>query len=82
GLRFDLGFFIFRLDAAFKFKDPQFNGSDQWVLVKHFGELFSDGPFKKAYYQNNATAKDSNGKVTKGDSYNFMQLNFGVGLPF
>ncbi|MBD1393192.1 translocation and assembly module lipoprotein TamL [Mucilaginibacter glaciei] len=70
GLRFDLSFFIFRLDAAFKFKDPQFNGSDQWVLVKNFGELFHTGDFKKNYL------------ITNGESYNFMQLNFGIGLPF
>jgi outer membrane protein insertion porin family len=70
GLRFDLSFFVFRLDAAFKFKDPQFNGSDQWVLFKHANELFSTGPFKRAYLQSN------------GESYNFMQLNFGIGLPF
>jgi outer membrane protein insertion porin family len=70
GLRFDLNFFIFRLDAAFKFKDPQFTGSDQWVFVKHFGELFSEGPFKQNY------------KVTNGENYGFMQLNFGIGLPF
>jgi outer membrane protein insertion porin family len=71
GLRFDLGFFVFRLDAAFKFKDPQFTGSDQWVLIDHFDELFYKGPFKTAYETNNS-----------GDTYNFMQLNFGVGLPF
>lgn len=70
GLRFDLTFFVFRLDAAFKFKDPQFNGSDQWVLVKHFGELFHTGPWKTAY-------RDAN-----GESYNFLQLNFGIGMPF
>lgn len=77
GLRFDLSFFVFRLDAAFKFKDPQFNGSDQWVLVKHFNELFHSGAFKQAYHNaNSGTVPGS------GDSYNFMQLNFGVGLPF
>ncbi|SDT37568.1 Outer membrane protein assembly factor BamA [Mucilaginibacter mallensis] len=70
GLRFDLGFFVFRFDAAFKFKDPEFNGSDQWVLINHFGELFHTGPFKTAYTQ------------TNGINYNFMQLNFGIGLPF
>lgn len=70
GLRFDLSFFVFRLDAAFKFKDPQFNGSDQWVLIKHASELFNSGSFKKAYFDAN------------GESYNFMQLNFGIGLPF
>jgi len=71
GLRFDLGFFVFRLDAAFKFKDPQFTGSNQWVLIDHFDELFYNGPFKKAYAIDNS-----------GDTYNFMQLNFGVGMPF
>ena len=71
GLRFDLSFFVFRLDAAFKFKDPQFTGSAQWVLVNHFNELFNSGTFKAAYKQNNS-----------GDTYNFMQLNFGIGMPF
>lgn len=70
GLRFDLSFFVFRLDAAFKFKDPQFTGSDQWVLFKHSDELFRTGSFKTAYEKAN------------GESYNFMQLNFGIGLPF
>jgi outer membrane protein insertion porin family len=71
GLRFDVSFFVFRLDAAFKVKDPQFSGSDQWVLFNHFDELFHSGPFKAAYRINNS-----------GDTYNFMQLNFGIGMPF
>ena len=71
GFRFDLGFFIFRFDAAFKFKDPQFDGADQWVLINHFPELFHTGPFKTAYQNAN-----------DGLSYNFLQLNFGIGLPF
>jgi len=70
GLRFDVGFFVFRLDAAFKFKDPQFNGADQWVLINHANELFHAGTFKNTYLQ------------TNGESYNFMQLNFGIGMPF
>jgi len=70
GLRFDLTFFVFRLDAGFKFKDPQFNGSDQYVLLKNFGELFKKGPFKQRYIE------------TNGEDYRFMQLNFGIGLPF
>jgi len=71
GLRFDLSFFVFRLDAAFKFRDPQFSGSDSWVLIRHFNELFNSGPFKTNYRLANS-----------GDTYNFMQLNFGVGMPF
>jgi outer membrane protein insertion porin family len=70
GFRLDLTFFILRFDAAFKFKDPQFSGSDQWVLINHFNELLKAGDFKHSYLQNN------------GESYNFMQLNFGIGLPF
>jgi outer membrane protein insertion porin family len=71
GLRFDLGFFVFRLDAALKFKDPQFNGSAQWVLIDHFNELFHSGSFKANYEATNS-----------GDTYNFLQLNFGIGMPF
>jgi hypothetical protein len=71
GLRVDLAFFVFRLDVAFKLKDPQFSGSQQWVLINHFDELFYKGPFKTAYQFNNSN-----------DPYNFMQLNFGIGMPF
>ncbi|XWU23915.1 BamA/TamA family outer membrane protein [Mucilaginibacter sp. AW1-3] len=71
GLRFDLSFFVFRLDMAFKFKDPQFSGSEQWVLLKHGDELFRAGSFKHNYQVANG-----------GDPYSFMQLNFGIGLPF
>lgn len=71
GLRFDLGFFVFRLDAAFKFKDPQFSGASQWVLIDHFDELFYNGSFKNNYKATNS-----------GDTYNIMQLNFGIGMPF
>ncbi|WP_299288153.1 BamA/TamA family outer membrane protein [uncultured Mucilaginibacter sp.] len=70
GLRVDLGFFVFRLDAGLKFKDPQFGGSEQWVLLNHLSELFYSGDFKNNYLQNN------------GEKYSFMQLNFGIGMPF
>ena len=63
-------FFVFRFDAAFKFKDPEFEGSDQWVLIKHFNEMFHTGPFKRAYQETNST------------NYAFLQLNFGIGMPF
>lgn len=81
GLRFDVSFFVFRLDAAFKFKDPQFSGSDQWVLIKHGNELFHPGAFKQAYLDANRVGVDKNGHSV-GDTYNFMQLNFGIGMPF
>jgi outer membrane protein insertion porin family len=70
GFRIDVDFFVFRFDAGIKIKDPQFRGSNQWVLFNHFGELFSSGQFKEAYRQSN------------GENYRFMQLNFGIGMPF
>src|SRR5690606_17065359 len=67
GLRFDMDYSILRMDAGLKVKDPQFQGSEQWVL-KH---LFHAKDFKNSYYQ-----------LHKPDRYNFIQYNFGVGLPF
>ncbi len=67
GLRFDMDYFVLRLDAGLKIKDPQFQGNDQWV-VKHW---FQSKDFKKEYYLNH-----------RPDRYNFVQYNFGVGLPF
>lgn len=67
GLRFDMDYFTMRLDAGLKLKDPQFSGKDQWV-IKHF---FDAKEFKDAYYDSH-----------KPDRYNFIQYNFGIGLPF
>ena len=67
GLRFDLNYFVFRLDAGFKVKDPQFSGSDQYV-IKY---LFNKKEFKQEY------------KTThRPDVYRFVQYNFGIGMPF
>lgn len=67
GLRADLDYFVIRLDAGLKVKDPQFQGKDQWV-IQH---LFASKDFKEAYYQRHHP-----------DRYNFIQYNFGVGMPF
>ena len=67
GLRFDLNYFVFRLDAGVKVKDPQFRGSDQWV-IKH---LFNKKEFKQRYAITN-----------RPDVYRFVQYNFGIGMPF
>ena len=67
GLRFDLNYFVFRLDAGIKVKDPQFSGSDQYV-IKY---LFNKSGFKDRY------------KITNyPDVYRFVQYNFGIGMPF
>ena len=67
GLRFDLNYFILRLDAGIKVKDPQFRGSDQWV-IKH---LFDKKDFKATYALTNSP-----------DVYRFVIFNFGIGMPF
>ncbi len=67
GLRFDLDYFIIRFDAGIKVRDPQFTGSKQWVI----SELFNSRAFKEQYRLTNAP-----------DRYNFIQYNFGIGMPF
>jgi outer membrane protein insertion porin family len=67
GLRLDMDYFVLRLDVGLKVKDPQFDGSSQWVIK----ELFSIRDFKRAYAQTNAP-----------DRYHFFQYNFGIGMPF
>ncbi|WP_353195257.1 BamA/TamA family outer membrane protein [Parapedobacter defluvii] len=67
GLRFDLDYFVIRLDAGMKVRDPQFDGTKQWVI----SELFNSREFKNQYRLTNAP-----------DRYNFIQYNFGIGMPF
>src|SRR5690606_28662298 len=67
GLRFDLDYFVIRLDAGLKVRDPQFEGPRQWVIT----ELFNNREFKTQYQLTNAP-----------DRYNFVQYNFGIGMPF
>lgn len=70
GLRFDVDFFVFRLDAGFKFKDPQFEGTNESQYVYKLW-LKDKTPFKNRYL-------DSNGP----DQYSLMQIQFGIGMPF
>jgi outer membrane protein insertion porin family len=66
GLRFDVEYFIFRVDVGVKIKDPQFRGSDQWVIKRFFDRDF----------------KDEYARTHSPDTYRFLQYNFGIGLPF
>lgn len=68
GLRYDVQFFVFRFDLGLKVKDPQFEGSEQWVIGKFLGGGKS---FRNNYAITNAP-----------DRYRFMQYNFGIGMPF
>jgi len=68
GLRYDVQYFVFRFDVGLKLKDPQFLGSEQWVISKF---LTGGQDFKNNY---NATHGP--------DTYRFLQYNFGIGMPF
>ncbi len=70
GLRFDLQYFVFRFDVGAKLRDPQFKGSDKWVIRYLFNssELTE---FKKNYEITNYP-----------DKYRLLQYNFGIGMPF
>ena len=68
GLRYDVDYFVFRFDIGLKLKDPQFNGSDQWVIEKY---LSGAKDFKANYFRSHSP-----------DNYRFVQYNFGIGLPF
>lgn len=70
GLRFDLQYFVFRFDVGAKIKDPQFTGSDNWV-IKHLLSSSARKEFKEEYIQTNSP-----------DRYRFLQYNFGIGMPF
>lgn len=67
GFRFDLDYFVFRLDIAAKIRDPQFTSGDRWVI----SEIFNSKDFNERYLETNFP-----------DKYNFIQYNFGIGLPF
>lgn len=67
GLRVDMNYFVFRFDAGIKVRDPQFKGQDSWVI----SELFDSKAFRKEYYESHVP-----------DRYNFIQYNFGIGMPF
>lgn len=69
GLRFDLNYFVFRFDVGVKVKDPQFQGSDQYVLKYLFSKSLKE--FKDRYEITN-----------KPDKYRLVQYNFGIGMPF
>lgn len=70
GLRFDLQYFVFRFDVGAKIKDPQFTGSDNWV-VRHLFSSDARREFKEEYIRTNSP-----------DRYRFLQYNFGIGMPF
>ncbi|MGY4384811.1 outer membrane protein insertion porin family [Pedobacter sp. UYP24] len=68
GFRYDVQYFVFRFDVGLKLKDPQFDGSEQWVISKFLG---GGKDFKRVYNAANTPFQ-----------YRFVQYNFGIGMPF
>lgn len=69
GLRYDLGFFIFRFDVGLKLYDPIFAGTDGWVF-KYIGNKNFQSNYLKQFGDD----------LTGG--YHFLSYNFGIGFPF
>lgn len=69
GLRYDLGFFLFRFDVGLKLYDPIYANTDGWV-IKHLGSK----SFQADYL--NRFGDDHTG------GYHFLSYNFGIGFPF
>jgi outer membrane protein insertion porin family len=67
GLRFDVDYFVIRLDAGIKVKDPQFKNTDQWVIKKLFNSSEFIDNYEATHYP---------------DKYRIIQYNFGIGMPF
>lgn len=71
GLRFDVDFFVFRVDIGYKFKDPQFEGiRDQYVYKLWFNKTDRKA-LEREYRNSNAP-----------DQYSIKQIQFGIGMPF
>ena len=68
GFRYDVQYFVFRFDVGLKLKDPQFEGSDQWMF--------------KRFFTGNKTFKDNYYLTHSPERYRFVQYNFGIGMPF
>ncbi|WP_448636613.1 BamA/TamA family outer membrane protein [Pedobacter panaciterrae] len=68
GFRYDVQYFVFRFDVGLKLKDPQFEGSDQWMFKRFFT---GNKKFKDDYYLTHSPER-----------YRFVQYNFGIGMPF
>ncbi|MCX2451825.1 BamA/TamA family outer membrane protein [Pedobacter sp. PLR] len=68
GFRYDVQYFVFRFDVGLKLKDPQFTGSDQWVISKFLG--------------GGKKFRDDYDALNTPDRYRFVQYNFGIGMPF
>lgn len=68
GFRYDVQYFVFRFDVGLKLKDPQFTGSNQWVINKF---LNGGKEFRSAY-----------DALHTPERYRFVQYNFGIGMPF
>ncbi|MDY0905511.1 BamA/TamA family outer membrane protein [Pedobacter sp. CFBP9032] len=68
GFRYDVQYFVFRFDVGLKLKDPQFSGSEQWIISKL---LSGAKAFKNDYNASHGP-----------DTYRFVQYNFGIGMPF
>lgn len=74
GIRVDFDFFIIRMDAGVKVRDPRFGPEGRWVITNIFD---------KEWKQNYANYYSEPGSSTEEQvKYPFINLNLGIGYPF
>ena len=74
GLRVDFDFFIIRLDAGVKIRDPRFGVEGRWVIQNIFDETWKQN--YSDYYSQPGASEDERVK------YPFVNFNLGIGYPF
>ena len=67
-LRLDFGYFLIRLDFAYKVKDPARLANGGWMSIKHF-----------EWQNHEFDIKDASGKEVQRNNYS---IQLGIGLPF
>ncbi|TKK68897.1 hypothetical protein FC093_09375 [Ilyomonas limi] len=70
GLRFDFNYFLVRIDAGIKLKDPARRENNGWLDIAHF-----------TWQNHEYERKDDNGNVVSPNRNNFA-IQLGIGLPF
>lgn len=70
GLRVDFSFFIVRLDAGLRVRDPKFGEEGRWVITRLFDSAWQEN--YSVYYST----------PTKKVEYSFVNFNLGINYPF
>ncbi len=77
GMRLDFNFFIFRIDAGLKLRDPAFGPGNRWVIAH-----FSDDYWRYKGWKEELDLPQSQTNDPKSRYPYFNFINLGIGFPF